>query len=323
MQRLEEEVIKSTGALKVIRIETVQTLWSGYGEIKRYFLKGGKLPSVIVKHILWPDDRNHPKGWNTERSHQRKLTSYQVERNWYQYFAMKTDQTCKIPQIYHAIEEGKEILLIMEDLDASGFDVRLDPEQVTLNDAKNCLTWLACFHGKFMKTAPEGLWETGTYWHLATRPEELEKMDNLKLKHVAPAIDARLSNAQFQTLVHGDAKLANFCFSKTNEIAAVDFQYVGKGCGMKDIAYLISSCFDEETSERYEKELLEHYFQQLEIALVKPDDFQLLKEEWSTLYKYAWGDFYRFLDGWSPGHWKMHKYSERLTAQVIAELVTK
>ena len=30
--------------------------------------------------------------------------------------------------------------------------------------------------------------------------------------------------------------------------------------------------------------------------------------------------FYRFLKGWSPRHWKIHRYSERLAHQVIRRL---
>ena len=102
-------------------------------------------------------------------------------------------------------------------------------------------------------------------------------------------------------------------------MAAVDFQYIGKGCGMKDVAYFISSCFEEDACEAYEKELLDHYFKELEIALDNSIDFQAVKHEWLTLYPYAWADLYRFLDGWSPGHWKLHGYSERLTQQVLKE----
>jgi len=40
--------------------------------------------------------------------------------------------------------------------------------------------------------------------------------------------------------VHGDAKLANFCFSRDGKkVAAVDFQYVDGGCGMKDLSRII------------------------------------------------------------------------------------
>jgi len=38
------------------------------------------------------------------------------------------------------------------------------------------------------------------------------------------------------------------------------------------------------------------------------------------LYSVAWTDFYRFLKGWSPGHWKIHSYSERLAHEVVSQL---
>jgi len=323
MLDVNDQILKTTAASAILSSESVQTLWSGYGEIKRYELEGGQYPSVIVKHIQWNDAGEHPRGWNTDISHQRKLKSYQVERQWYQHYAHRTNSDCKVPECYHAIEAGDELLLIMEDLDASGYHLRLDPDAVTISDAKNCLSWMAHFHARFMGVTPEGLWPVGTYWHLDTRPDELEKMTNISLKKAAEGIDEKLYKAKYQTLVHGDAKLANFCFSEKDAVAAVDFQYVGKGCGMKDVAYLISSCFDEETCEKYADELLSYYFKMLEVALDKSADIQLIKKEWSELYHYAWADFYRFLDGWSPGHWKMHGYSKRITEQVIKALIKK
>jgi hypothetical protein len=320
MTELTHEILKITSARAIAGTESVQTLWSGYGEIKRYFLTEGKYSSIIVKYIQLPESENHPRGWNTEISHQRKLKSYQVETNWYQNFAHQTDENCRVPKVLKVLGEESEILIFMEDLDADGFDIRLHPGSVTLADAKNCLTWLAHFHAKFMAVKAEGLWPIGTYWHLDTRPDEFEQMGNQRLKQAAHSIDQTLNQAKFQTLVHGDAKLANFCFSPTYKVAVVDFQYVGKGCGMKDVAYFISSCFDDRQSERHEAELLDHYFSVLEMNIDNNIDFQVVKTEWSALYKYAWADFYRFLDGWSPGHWKMHSYSERLTKQVINEL---
>ncbi|MGE9289409.1 MAG: choline kinase, partial [Puniceicoccales bacterium] len=41
------------------------------------------------------------------------------------------------------------------------------------------------------------------------------------------------------------------------------------------------------------------------------------------LYPVAWTDFHRFLKGWSPGHWKIHGYSERLSRSVMANLVNR
>lgn len=320
MLDINTETLAITGASSIVSTEVVQTLWSGYGEIKRYVLADGKYESVIVKHIQLPDQSKHPRGWNTPLSHQRKLNSYQVERKWYQQYASQTDTFCKVPTSYHAVEKDAELLLIMEDLDASGFSIRMSPEEMTLDHAKNCLRWLAYFHAKFIGVEPNGLWPIGTYWHLDTRPDELEKMGNKPLKAAAKGIDTRLNDSTYQTLVHGDAKLANFCFAANGDVAAVDFQYVGRGCGMKDVAYFISSCFDEEDCEKYENELLSSYFNQLQKALDNNTVYQQVKEEWSELYRYAWADFYRFLDGWGPGHWKMHDYSKNITQRVIDEL---
>ena len=52
-------------------------------------------------------------------------------------------------------------------------------------------------------------------------------------------------------------------------MAAVDFQYIGGGVGVKDLAYFIGSCLYEEDCERYEKQLLDYYFSALKAALHK------------------------------------------------------
>jgi len=45
-----------------------------------------------------------------------------------------------------------------------------------------------------------------------------------------------------------------------------------------------------------------------------------LEVDWRSLYRVAWADFHRFLKGWSPDHWKLSDYSERVTREVIAAL---
>lgn len=306
----------------IFHIEDIQLLWSGYGKIMRFGLTGCDRESVVIKYVKLPDKADHPRGWNTDISHQRKIRSYHVESAWYRDWAQHCDESCRMPQCFALEEDDEEFLMVLEDLDASGFALRKN--SVSMTDMQACLSWLANFHATFMEQVPTGLWQVGTYWHLDTRPDELEVLDDAALKGAAEKIDQRLNTARYQTFVHGDAKLANFCFSESGEqVAAVDFQYVGGGCGMKDVAYFIGSCLYEEDCERYETVLLEYYFDQLRESLSLRDsaiDLDELVREWRALYPVAWTDFHRFVKGWSPGHWKIHGYSDRIAREVIARL---
>jgi hypothetical protein len=323
--RVQEFVCKVAGAYVSYHLEDIQSLWSGYGIIMRYGLKGADHKTVIVKHVQLMNKAFHPRGWDTDLSHQRKIKSYHVETAWYRDWASLCDESCRVPKCFGLEESDDEFLIVLEDLDASGFPRRID-EVVVEEHVFACLKWLANFHATFMGKKPEGLWEVGTYWHLDTRPDELEALEDKDMKAAAPLIDQHLSSARYQTFVHGDAKLANFCFSEDGQqVAAVDFQYVGGGCGMKDVAYFIGSCLHEEECERYEAELLRCYFSELRKALtahgsdIDQDD---LEREWRGLYHFACVDFHRFLKGWNPDHWKIHEYSERVARQVLDKLVS-
>lgn len=316
-----ETILQSIGAKEIEKLETIQTLWSGYGELNRYKTTGSDWETVVVKHIQFPKRKKHPRGWNTDISHERKVRSYEVEVEWYKNFAAKTTDACKLPRCYAVDAVDDEVIIVMEDLDNAGFGLR--KTSVNTNDIYACINWLAHFHAVYMNEAPAGLWETGTYWHLATRPDELAVLDDKELKKYASAIDERLNTAKYKTIVHGDAKLANFCFSRNGKVAAVDFQYTGGGCGMKDLAYFIGSCLYEDECEEFEQRLLQTYFDALKEALTSYSvaiDFDELEKEWRELYLYAWTDFHRFLKGWSPGHREINSYSEKLARNVIAQL---
>jgi len=308
----------------LVELGVIQSLWSGYGSIVRYGLKGASLESVVVKHVSLPEAVAHPRGWNTDHSHQRKLKSYEVETAWYRDWSARCGNGCRVPKCLALESVGHELIIVMEDLDASGFAGRLT--SVGPVELRACLSWLAQFHATFMGAEPVGLWGSGTYWHLETRPDELIVLEreDPALKTAARAIDLKLKASSYQTLVHGDAKLANFCFSGGGEsVAAVDFQYVGRGCGMKDVVYFIGSCLREHECERQESALLDYYFAELGQALeqLQADlDIDDLEADWRVLFPVAWTDFHRFLKGWSPGHWKINGYSERLAREVVAGL---
>lgn len=319
-----DRVLSATGAQAIRGASVIQSLWSGYGEIVRLTLEGGAHPSVVLKHIRLPETGRHPRGWNTGLSHQRKVRSYEVEARWYQDYAHLCDDSCPVPECLSVGEVGDETVLLLTDLDASGYGLRKD--RVGIGDIHAGLDWLAGFHATFLDMPADGLWDCGTYWHLDTRPDELAALQDEALRRAAPLIDEELKGARFQTLVHGDAKLANFCFSAdapSPRVAAVDFQYVGRGCGMKDVAYFLGSCLREDECEAMEASLLDRYFTSLgkRVGGKHPGvDAARLEAEWRQLYDVAWADFHRFLEGWSPGHWKINSYSERLTRAVIERL---
>lgn len=311
---------KATGATFIDDGQLIQNLWSNYGEIIRFTLEGSKYRSVVLKDVKLSINEYHPNGWETDISHNRKLKSYRIESEWYKNWSHLCNNCCKVPKLLDIEYRGDEILLILEDLDDIGFSIR--KRSVTINDMKLCIKWLANFHGLFMGTKPQGLWEKGTYWYLETRPDELNKLTDVKLKNAAWDIDKKLDSSPFQTIVHGDAKLENFCFSNDGlSVAAVDFQYVGGGVGVKDLVYFIGSCLQDSECEKYETELTNYYFNELKHTLINKDiDFNLLEKSWRELYSVAWADFHRFLKGWSPGYWSPKSYSERITNRVIDNL---
>ena len=310
-------ILKATTASDCKELEVIKSLWSGYGEIVRYSLEGSAYVTAVVKHIDLRAEGKHPRGWDTDISHQRKVKSYEVETYWYEYWSAKCSADCKVPKYLGGYAEKEQQWIILEDLD---IDYPLRKQELTLMEVRACLKWLAHFHGRFMNFEPTGLWEVGTYWHLATRPDEWELIEHKQLKDAASRIDEVLNKANYQTIVHGDAKLANFCFSEDGKVAAVDFQYVGGGCGMKDVAYFLGSCMSGDECEMYEKELLDCYFRELRIAVSPSIDFDALEQEWKGLYRVACTDFMRFLLGWMPTHQKINDYNLKMVKEVLSKL---
>ena len=319
---INKTILRATKAPACNQTEHIQDLWSGYGSIERYELIGSRRNSVIVKHVKLPTKSNHPRGWDTGLSHSRKIKSYEVEMAWYKTFSSQCNNNCRMPEPLALEKEGEEILMVLEDLDSSGFPAR--KSQIEWKEVAFCISWLAHFHATFMGTKPKKLWTNGSYWHLDTRPDELKALADNNLKKAAHSLDLKLKKCQYKTLIHGDAKLANFCFSGNGSgVAAVDFQYVGGGCGMKDLAYFIGSCYGEDDCEQLESQILDTYFDYLKTALESKNstiDIDSLEQEWRLMYPIAWTDFHRFIKGWSPGHWKINSYSERVSQEVIKNL---
>lgn len=327
---------RQMNAQQVNYLTRVQSLWSGYGEIAKYRVDDGAYAkTVILKQISLPETVTHARGWHSELAHQRKVTSYHVEAAWYQDWAIRCSAECRVADchgVFFNKETGDQYLLL-EDLDSVGLaerHTRLSEEECLV-----CLNWLANFHSEFLQSMvqqsssqshwPQGLWPTGTYWHLATRRDEWQAMADGFLKIKAEKISERLLSARYQTLVHGDAKVANFCFSENGQqVAAVDFQYIGAGIGVQDVAYFLGSALSEEALATSLPYLLEHYFAELGQAIVARGESQDLAsaviDEWQSLFSFAWADFHRFILGWCPDHVKNTALSRSITEQALAML---
>jgi fructose-1,6-bisphosphatase/inositol monophosphatase family enzyme len=313
---LRRQILELTQAREIAKVELIQPLWNHYGTLSRVFLNGSSYASVIIKHIRIPTQESHPKGFIGSLSKQRKIRSYEVETNWYLRYNQRVNHLSPTPKCLGVIADDHERCIILEDLFTLGYTRLLNsPSWHTLTIG---LKWLAQFHGQFIGSSTEGLWPCGTYWHLATRPEEWANIQGSKLHYFAPLLDARLRTCRFQTIVHGDAKLANFCFlDDLSMVAAVDFQYVGRGCGMRDVAYFVGSCLSQSECEHRETDILELYFSELRSCLSAKIDSTELETEWRTLYSVAWADFQRFMLGWSPQHHKLTAYSDAMSKKAI------
>jgi len=318
-----QRIIEVTRAVRVESIDEIQPLWNNYGALLRLHLHGSpNHTSVILKHIQIPKTLNHPRGFENSFSNQRKIRSYQIERHWYNEYNKGIEKSdCPTPTYLDSWEEKSDTYLLLEDLNNRGFSSR--PSSIEWDVIQVVIQWLASFHARFMHSSTNGLWEYGTYWHLGTRPDELNQIKGTRLHTMASFIDERLNSTKFQSIAHGDAKLANFCFNERgSQVAAVDFQYVGGGCGMKDLAYFISSCMRESEAARYHQQILQCYFEQLRVKLAwGTTDFAELEKEWRALYPFAIADFQRFILGWSPSHYKNTSYTVHITTEIMDSIL--
>ena len=156
-------ILQQTGASALAEKELIQELWSGYGKIMRVELQDASVDSVVVKHVQLPTQQNHPRGWDTDIGHQRKVKSYQVETTWYQRYSKYSK--ARLPQCFAVEMHNEEVLMVLEDLNAVGFPLR--KYSVSWKEIAACLEWLAKFHasylGKFLvdfgKSERIGIWK--------------------------------------------------------------------------------------------------------------------------------------------------------------------
>lgn len=119
------------------------------------------------------------------------------------------------------------------------------------------------------------------------------------------------SKDEYRTLIHGDVKSENlFTTEDGSSVAFFDFQYVGLGLGVCDLAklftcsvpgHLLSATKDMTSGEAY---LLQIYHKKLEQSSGKAYPWDVFVEHWET----ALLDWLRFQASW--GFWGNTKWLE-------------
>ncbi|CBX93587.1 hypothetical protein LEMA_P032610.1 [Plenodomus lingam JN3] len=182
-------------------------------------------------------------------------------------------------------------------------------------------------------TSQQTIWLNGGYTYLATRQKEYANLahdtDNEWSQKLTQTIDgdnqaiARLvaaflapkqhgnsSITDYQTVIHGDVKSENlFTTNSGDQVAFYDFQYVGLGLGVCDLAKLftcsvpLSMLVADETlppqlpMQRGERALLMRYLSKLKEESGKEYDWETFVRHWEV----ALVDWLRFQASW--GFW--------------------
>ncbi|CAJ2504883.1 Uu.00g122770.m01.CDS01 [Anthostomella pinea] len=174
----------------------------------------------------------------------------------------------------------------------------------------------------------KAMWLNGGYTYLATRRKEYASLAHDRdsewssslckptgpggpstAEMVANVLTPR--NREVETYIHGDVKSENLFTTKTgNEVAFFDFQYIGLGLGVCDLAKLFTCSVpldmltddgdampDELSMDKGEKSLLERYHSKLLTGTEKVYEWDTFVRQWET----ALVDWLRFQASW--GFW--------------------
>ncbi|BFZ60632.1 hypothetical protein YB2330_001672 [Saitoella coloradoensis] len=348
----------------ITKSEQIATLWSGYGSITRLHLSSScgqpkSMRTAILKHITPPllssDPKDEDEDEDEDEGHRRKVISYEVERWFYTDLLPSVNYklVAKIPTLLYAAADPSSLgcCLLLEDLSIEY------PLEATwscgcdLAQTKSVLRWLAMFHAQFwgwegpLRTPPReekkrrgkaGVWEQGGYWYLDTRLTEFDDTPDSRVKRAGRWVDKKLKSEgegegerRYMTLIHGDPKAANIVFKRggVEECAIYDFQYVGRGVGMRDVVYFLATSVSARLlmTREGEADLLDFYYGELVKGLRLEGRGRgrgvgegYTREVMQEHFGLCMVDWMRFMEGW--GRWGNAGWVERRVEQILDEI---
>ncbi|KAJ0391088.1 hypothetical protein ATCC90586_011907 [Pythium insidiosum] len=236
----------------------------------------------------------------------RDFASYHNEAFVYQHLhsALSAHGISMIPPVAVVFDHGeapRDCLVLLDDVLRGSPQRLLSLDCLGKEDAKTLLRFLAKLHAapladkRLLVLAETHLWPQGAWWTLAKRGVEEQQhapevwrgvlaafrgvLANDFAVAITPALEAlgerMVAHAAYvseqlfgepKTLIHGDAKNANFFFdaSTRQEVTAFDWQWSGLGLGALDVANLLNtSVAIDALDDGTETELLESYLSAL------------------------------------------------------------
>jgi hypothetical protein len=357
-------------------LQTIQSLWAGYGEICRVFANsiGSRdlTKSYILKLVNPPPTRADDEG------HTRKVLSYQVEQYFYSHLAPQLPATLPVAECLASINkhntDGTSITaMLLSDLRQQYPAAGEKRNVLTTTQAHAALDWLSGFHGfwwprvKSLDSASlvlpplqevqldgqdafnKSVWLNGGYTYLATRRKEYNTLvtdydaewnepltdwvdgEEVSISEIAAAFLSPKASGWtpiegYQTLIHGDVKSENmFTSSSGEEVAFYDFQYVGLGLGVCDLAkfFTCSVPLSMLVADRHvprelpmqegEKQLLQRYWKRLREVGKQEYSWSIFVRHWET----ALVDWLRFQASW--GFWGNTEWLEARVRSILQD----
>jgi len=189
----------SEKGLELQSLQTIQSLWAGYGEICRVFANPIGSPDSTKSYVL--KLVNPPPTKASDEGHTRKILSYQIEQYFYSHLAPQMPATLPVAECVASINEHNTdgtsmTAMLLSDLKQQYPVAGEKRDVLTATQAYAALDWLSGFHGfwwprvKSLDSASlvlppleevqrygqassnKSVWLNGGYTYLATRRKE-------------------------------------------------------------------------------------------------------------------------------------------------------
>ena len=264
---------ETLASISAFKVETVGETAGFLGDICRVFLTWsveGAGPSSIIAKFPTLRASNLETG--------QGLLAYEREMKFYQHFSAE----CSLnpPKFYGGADVSGEgdYLLLMEDLAGARFVSQLDV--LSSADTLACVRSLAAMHAQYWR-APKlgdsaGLYQFSDWaeiyepvirsgWPLFQQDFDVLIPDQMRPMFepgnaAAGAIFKYFCERRPKTLLHGDARIENFCFdADSGEARAYDWQLAAAGPGIYDLIYFFANSVAPETLFEEGEALLKAY----------------------------------------------------------------